>query len=85
MVDICRVLQSTLYMSVSPLIFPTGTLLPLGTYDRSTASMRVGLTIDDSGTLSIGDLGLASTELNRAHASFERTGDGSHVLIVASQ
>jgi hypothetical protein len=47
--------------------------------------MRICLTIDDSGTPSIGDLGLASMELDRAHASFERTGGGSQVFMAASQ
>jgi hypothetical protein len=47
--------------------------------------MRICLTIDDSETPSIGDLGLASMELDRAHASFERTGGGSRVFMAASQ
>jgi hypothetical protein len=68
-----------------PPILPTDTLILLDTNDKSTVSIGVSLTVDDSGTPSIGDLGLASTELDRAHASFERTGGGSEVFMAASQ
>jgi hypothetical protein len=70
-------------MSVFPLILPTDTVILLGTHDKPTVSMC--LTIDDSGTPSIGDLGLASTELDHARALLERTGDRSQVFMVASQ
>jgi hypothetical protein len=73
-----RVFQSTLYMSIFPLILTIDTLILLYTHAKSTVSMGVCLTLDDSGTPSISDLGLASTALDRAHASFERT-DGSQV------
>jgi hypothetical protein len=85
MVDNRKVFQSTLYMLVFPLTLPTDTPTLLDTHYKSIVSMGVCLTIDDSGTPSIGDLGLASMELDRAHASFERTGDGSQVFMAASQ